>query len=81
LIDRDEDFRPEYSRLMKPLLVSYGAADTILLPAMVDAIREACPACHLSEYAETGHAPFFEDPERFNVELAAFARESLSLLT
>ena len=74
LISRDEDYRPEYSRLTKPLLVSYGAADTILLPAMVEAIREASPACEISEYPDTGHAPFFEDAKRFNSELATFAR-------
>jgi pimeloyl-ACP methyl ester carboxylesterase len=76
MIDRDEDFRPDYSRLTKPLLASYGAADRILLPAMVEAIREACPTCRLSEYPGTGHAPFLEDPGRFNAELAAFAREA-----
>jgi len=81
LIDRDEDFRLDYARLTKPLLVSYGAADTILLPATVEAIREACPACQLSEYAETGHTPFFEDPERFNGELAAFARKASGRLS
>jgi len=75
MIDRQEDFRPEFSRLMKPLLVSYGAADTILLPAMVRAISESCPTCRLSEYAAAGHAPFLEDPERFNNELTAFCRE------
>lgn len=76
MINRNEDFRSDYSRLTKPLLVSYGAADTILLPAMVEAIREACPASRMSEYPGAGHAPFLEDPERFNSELAAFAREA-----
>ena len=80
LIDRDEDFRSEYSQLTKPMLVSYGAADTILLPAMIEAILDACPACRLSEYPETGHTPFFEHPEKFNSELAAFIREALGHL-
>jgi len=26
-------------------------------------------------YAHSGHAPFREDPDRFNAELAAFARD------
>jgi non-heme chloroperoxidase len=78
MIDREEDFRPEYSALTKPLLVTYGADDTIVLPTMAEAIRECCPACRTSEYAGTAHMPFMEDAERFNSELAVFAREALS---
>jgi pimeloyl-ACP methyl ester carboxylesterase len=73
LISRDDDFRSEYSRLRRPLLVSYGAADTIVLPAMAKAIQDVCPGCQISEFAETGHLPFLEDPTRFNRELAEFA--------
>jgi pimeloyl-ACP methyl ester carboxylesterase len=32
------------------------------------------PNCQMSEYVGVGHAPFIEDPVRFNAELAAFAR-------
>jgi pimeloyl-ACP methyl ester carboxylesterase len=74
LISRDDDFRTEYARLRKPLLVSYGTGDTIVLPAMAEAIRQACPACTVSEYAGTGHFPFLEDATRFNQELADFTR-------
>jgi non-heme chloroperoxidase len=74
LISRDEDFRPEYAELSKPLLVSYGAADTIVLPAMAELIQQTCPGCQMSAFAGTGHAPFLEDPARFNRELAEFAR-------
>ena len=76
LISRDEDFRPEYAKLGKPLLVSYGAADTIVLPAMAELIQQTCPGCQPSEYAGTGHALFLEEPARFNDELAAFARKA-----
>ena len=74
LISRDDDFRPEYARLRKPLLVSYGASDTVVLPAMAEVIQQACPACRLSEFAGTGHFPFLEDPARFNRELSDFTR-------
>jgi len=73
LIGREEDFRPEYASLTKPLLVTYGAADTVVMPAMAKALKVAAPACALSEYPNVGHAPFLEDPARFNDELAAFA--------
>jgi pimeloyl-ACP methyl ester carboxylesterase len=74
LLGRDDDFRPDYARLRKPLLVSYGAADTIVLPQMAKAIEEACPTCRLSQFGGTGHFPFLEDPARFNDELASFTR-------
>lgn len=77
LISREEDFLPEFARLTKPLLVTYGAADTIVLPAMANAIREHCPACEVSEYSDTAHAPFIEAPDRFNGELAQFVRTAL----
>jgi pimeloyl-ACP methyl ester carboxylesterase len=31
----------------------------------------------ISWYEASGHSPFFEDPSRFNAELAAFADEVL----
>lgn len=74
LISRDEDFLPEFEALSKPLLVTYGAADTIVLPAMAHLIQERCPTARLSEYPGCGHVPFLEDPERFNGELGDFAR-------
>lgn len=74
LISRDEDFLPEFAALRKPLLVTYGAADTIVLPAMAKLILERCPEAGSSEYQGTGHAPFLEDSERFNRELAEFVR-------
>ncbi len=78
LISRDDDFRPEYSQLRKPLLVSYGADDTIVLPAMAKAIQQVCPGCEISEFAGTGHLPFLEDPARFNRELAEFASATVA---
>jgi pimeloyl-ACP methyl ester carboxylesterase len=77
LISRDEDFRPEYSRLTKPLLVTYGAADTVVLPAMAQEIQRTCPDCQMSEYPGTGHFAFLEDPARFNRELVEFTSASV----
>jgi len=76
LLARDEDYRPEFARLTKPLLVTYGSADTLVLPAMARAVQESAPSCRMSEYPDVGHAPFLERPERFNTELAEFARQA-----
>lgn len=76
LISRDENFLPDYAQVRKPLLVSYGTADKIVLPAMAEAIRQSCPNCHMSEYVGSGHFPFIEDSARFNRELGEFVREA-----
>jgi non-heme chloroperoxidase len=34
------------------------------------------PGAKLSVYQGIGHSPFFEDPARFNAELAAFVRSA-----
>jgi non-heme chloroperoxidase len=35
---------------------------------------DTIPGAKLSVYEGVGHAPFWEDAERFNIELAAFVR-------
>jgi pimeloyl-ACP methyl ester carboxylesterase len=77
MINREEDFLPDFARLTKPLLVTFGSADTVVLPAMASAIHERCPRCHVSEFAETGHMPFVEDAARYNRELAQLAEAAL----
>ena len=75
LVSRNEDFTPELKKLKKPLLVSYGADDTVVTPAMAKLIGASAPGARMSEYAGVAHAPFLEDAARFNAELAAFASE------
>lgn len=72
LLRRTVDFTPELAKLSKPVLVSYGDRDTIMMPAMAHLIGETAPTSRLSEYAGVGHLPFMEEPARFNEELAAF---------
>lgn len=50
-----------------------GAAEMVVQPAMATMIQQSCPGFRMSKYAQTGHAPFFEDAPRFNLELAQFA--------
>jgi non-heme chloroperoxidase len=69
-IDGDDVLRT----LHVPLLVSHGHADTVVLPAMAEHILATCPAAEPSWYDGVGHTPFLEQPERFNLELAALTR-------
>lgn len=59
-----------------PVLVTHGTADAIRLPAAGRYVMRTVRRSELSLYAETGHSPFWEDPVRFNGELARFVRRA-----
>jgi pimeloyl-ACP methyl ester carboxylesterase len=80
LIGREEDFTPDLAKMKKPVLVTYGDADTLALPSMVKVIQNSVQKCQTSEYPGVGHAPFIEEPVRFNAELDAFARQNLGIV-
>lgn len=73
LIQRELDFTGVLERLTVPVLLMHGRADTVVLPAMSEYILEHCRSAKVSWFEGVGHAPFVEDPERFNSELARFA--------
>jgi len=60
--------------LTVPVLLTHGTKDPIIdydgAVATLDVIKDG----ELSSYENIGHAPFMEDTERFNNELAAFVR-------
>lgn len=60
--------------LRVPVLVTHGTMDRIILPAAGKYTAAQVPGAGLSLYDGVGHSPFFEDPTRFNRELAAFVR-------
>jgi non-heme chloroperoxidase len=70
------DFTPVIAKLSVPVLATYGTHDTIALPIAGEHIVKVCRRATGSFYEGAGHAPFLEDPERFNRELAAFARQA-----
>lgn len=73
VVDSDDILRA----LGKPLLMTHGRSDTVVLPAMGEHILKTCPASIASWYDATGHAPFLEDAPRFNRELAGFVRDAV----
>jgi non-heme chloroperoxidase len=68
------DFTPVIAKLSIPILATYGTRDTVALPIAGEHIVASCRRATGSFYDGSGHAPFLEDPERFNRELTAFAR-------
>jgi non-heme chloroperoxidase len=55
-----------------PVLVSHGTKDLIVNYEGATRILDILPNGTLSKYENIGHAPFMEDPERFNRELTEF---------
>lgn len=56
-------------RLRKPVLITHGQNDGCVLPAAAKEHAAAIPHARLSLYPDVGHAPFWEDTDRFNREL------------
>lgn len=60
-------------RARVPVLLLYGARDALVRPGPAIARATALnPRVRSLVYAQSGHAPFIEEPERFNRDLAAF---------
>lgn len=72
------DFTSVISELSTPILATYGTKETIALPIVAKHIVKVCKNATSSLYEGVGHAPFLEDPKRFNLELAAFTRKAQS---
>jgi len=77
LISRQIDSDSVLRALRRPVLMTHGLSDTVVLPAMGKVILDACHTCSASWYPEVGHVPFLEDPVRFNCELSDFVSEAL----
>lgn len=57
--------------MKKPMLITWGERDLVVLPAMLEHITGLAPHAKVSMYPGAGHAPFWDTPERFNRELRA----------
>lgn len=55
-----------------PVLAIHGDRDAVNLPAMSEHSVRLCPDARLLIYEGVGHIPFWEAPERFDADLAAF---------
>jgi non-heme chloroperoxidase len=76
MTQRELDFAPLLEGITVPVLVTHGRSDTVVLPAMADFILKHCKTAEASWFDGVGHAPFLEDPLRFNTELKHFARNA-----
>lgn len=61
------------SKAKVPVLLLYGAKDKLVnTQPSIDRARELNPAIKTNIYADSGHAPFFEEAARFNRDLSGF---------
>ena len=81
LLSRELDGSDILARASVPVLVTHGRDDMIVLPSMAEHTLTACPAATASWYDGVGHMPFWEEPDRFDRELADLTRAARSPLT
>ena len=59
----------------KPALIIHGRHDPFILTSAAEHLHKLCSHSTLSIYEKSAHMPFWEEPEKFNRELAGFIRE------
>lgn len=69
------DHRGDLPAVEVPALLCRGDYDAIVDPAIAERAAELLPNSRLVTFSESGHAPFLEEPEKFNAELLAFAAD------
>ncbi|HVT00502.1 MAG TPA: alpha/beta hydrolase [Solirubrobacterales bacterium] len=68
----DLDHRELMPQLTVPTLLCVGAADVVVDPRTSHAAGELLPNSTVIEFADSGHAPFIEEQEKFETEALAF---------
>lgn len=69
------DYRDVLGEVDVPTLVCLGADETLLETAGVEHVAERTPDADLERFANSGHCPFIEEPERFNRVVSAFIED------
>jgi pimeloyl-ACP methyl ester carboxylesterase len=73
LFSRSFDNDDLLPRISKPVLITHGANDGIVKPAVVDQHKSGMPHAQIHVMENTGHAPFWDDAPGFNRRLQSFA--------
>ncbi len=66
------DLEPVFRDYEGPILLTHGVHDRLVRIAMPERIKAIHANSRLSLFSESGHSPFYEEPERYGQELAAF---------
>jgi len=71
---REHDTLASLPRIEQPVLVTIGAHDILIRPALSEALAKALPNAR-TEIMPTGHMPSWETPDDYSERVAAFAVE------
>jgi pimeloyl-ACP methyl ester carboxylesterase len=71
---RHEDYRSDLAKTTVPALVQWGVHERLIVGPMSQQTVDALPNGRSIEYGQSGHAPFWEEADAFNVDLLDFAR-------
>lgn len=78
LLERTADNDLVITQLKIPTLITHGSDDTSVLLTMAHHNHSLIKNSTLSIYKKIGHAPFYEDPDRFNSELGEFINQCVA---
>jgi non-heme chloroperoxidase len=73
LLSRSFDNDDVLPKIRKPVLITHGADEAIVKPAVVDQHKSLMPHAQIQMIPIAGHAPFWDDAMTFNQRLRAFA--------
>jgi len=71
------DQRDMLAAIAAPILSFVGARDAVVDPAVCRSVADYNSAARIVEFEDSGHAPFIEEPERYNRELISFVNDCL----
>jgi non-heme chloroperoxidase len=74
LFSRSFDNDDLLPRLRTPVLITHGAEDAIVTPAIVAQHKAGLAHAQIDVMANAGHAPFWDDAATFNQHLKAFCK-------
>jgi pimeloyl-ACP methyl ester carboxylesterase len=67
------DWREQLPKTPVPVLLCYGARSALYPTEIGALLDEEIPQSELVVFEESGHSPFWEEPEKFNREVTRFA--------
>ena len=69
---RHTDLRPRLHEIEVPILGIYGRIDRIVSPKQRNVLAEGAPTAEIDYFADSGHFPMLDEPERFYQSLVKF---------
>jgi len=71
----EKDLRPDLPKISQMTAIFHGTHDKFDYLEAGKLMAKTIPSAKLVEFRESGHAPFLEEPERFQSELKSFLQE------